>query len=150
MVLPQRVTAAADFNMLPPVVASAAARYQRLKAIEKEHLALMARHNLLADWSDEVTATVLAARERIHEARAAREEFRAQVREFVQALRGANESLPSVLRHTRSMIHLLESTGAIAADDGWLEAEVLEWAIEEFDGALSRSLPGDPRQAPLK
>jgi hypothetical protein len=27
----------------------------------------------------------------------------------------------------------LERIGAIREDDGWLEAEVLEWAIEEFE-----------------
>lgn len=133
MVLPQRASAAADFSMVPPVISTAASRYQRFKDIEKEHLALMARHNLLADWSDETTAVVLAARERIHEARAAREQFREQVRELVVALRGAKEPLPAVLRHTRSMIQLLEANGAISCDDGWLEAEVLEWAIEEYE-----------------
>ena len=133
MVLPQRATAEASFSVVPPVVTGAASRYQRLREVEKEHLALMSRHNLLADWTDEVTAVVLAARERIHEARAAREQFRDQVREFVRSMRDANESLPSVLRYTRSMMQLLESGGAITSDGGWLEAEVLEWAIEEYE-----------------
>jgi hypothetical protein len=133
MVLPQRATAEGNFSIVPPAVSSAAQRYQRFREIEKEHLALMARHNLLDDWSEEVTATVLAARGRIHEAREAREQFRQQVREFVLALRTVRESLPAVLRHTRSMIQLLETTGAITADGGWLEAEVLEWAIEEYE-----------------
>jgi hypothetical protein len=134
MVFQQRATAEADaFSVVPPAVAEAAARYQRFREIEKEHLERMARHNLLADWTAEVRATVLEARERIREARAARELFRQQVREFVCALRAAREPLPGVLRHTRSMVQLLENAGAIERDDGWLEAEVLEWAIEEFD-----------------
>jgi hypothetical protein len=31
------------------------------------------------------------------------------------------------------MLQGLERIGAIREDDGWLEAEVLEWAIEEFE-----------------
>jgi hypothetical protein len=135
MVLPQRALAEADYSVVPPDVSMAAARYQQMKAIEKEHLAMMARHNLLLEWSAEVRATVLAAREHIHEARAAREQFRQQVREFVLALRSSRESLPAVLRHTRSMVQLLERNGSITSDDGWLEAEVLEWAIEEYEAA---------------
>jgi hypothetical protein len=38
-----------------------------------------------------------------------------------------------VLRHTRQMVQLLETSGALRNDGGWLEAEVLEWAIEEFE-----------------
>ena len=133
MVAPQRITAEDRFEMVPPVVASAATAYQRARALEKEHLALMARHDLLADWTDEVRTTVLGARERIHEAREAREQFRHQVRRFVVTLRSAGDPMPAVLRHTRSMILLLENTGSIEPDDGWLEAEVLEWAMEEYD-----------------
>jgi hypothetical protein len=134
MVFQQRAAAKSDaFSLVPPAVAEAAARYQRFREIEKEHLARMARHDLLKEWTAEVRATVLEARERIREARAARELFRQQVREFVCALRAASEPLPGVLRHTRSMLQVLETTGAIENDDGWLEAEVLEWAIEEFD-----------------
>jgi hypothetical protein len=132
MVLPQRAPVA-EFSVVPPVISIAAERYQRFKQIEKDHLALMARHNLLDEWSDDVRATVLEARERIKEARAAREDFRQQVREFVHALRAAGDSLPSTLRHTRSMLQLLERSGAVAPDGGWLEAEVLEWAIEEYE-----------------
>src|SRR5215217_4133799 len=64
-------------------VAPAATRYQRLKEIERLHLALMARHDLVREWSPEVREVVLDAREHICEARAARDEFRRQVREFV-------------------------------------------------------------------
>ncbi len=102
MVSQQRATAEERFDVVPPVVASAATRYQY-------------------------------ARARIHEAREARGLFRGQVRTFVLTLRSAGEPLPAVLRHTRSMIQLLERVNAITPDDGWLEAEVLEWAIEEFE-----------------
>lgn len=132
MVLPQRARWD-DCGLVPHGAAHAAQRYQQLKASEQQHLALMARHNLLADWTTEVRDTVLQARERIREARAAREAFRVQVREFVLALRAAREPLPSVLRQTRSMLEMLERSGSIQPDGGWLEAEVLEWAIEEFE-----------------
>jgi hypothetical protein len=133
MVLPQRATAEDHFAVVPSILSAAASRYQRLRAIEKEHLALMARHNLLDEWSDDVTAVVLAARECIHEARDAREVFRAQVRTFVVTLRDSGEPITAALRHVRSMIQLLERGGALTNDDGWLEAEVLEWAIEEYE-----------------
>ena len=134
MVFQRGAAAESDaFGVVPPAVAEAASRYQRFRVIEKEHLERMGRHNLLVEWSAEVRASVLDARERIREVRAAREVFRQQVREFVCALRVAREPLPGVIRHTRSMLQLLESSGAIENDNGWLEAEVLEWAIEEFD-----------------
>ena len=133
MVYPQRAVAEDTFQVVPPIVAAAATAYQRARSIEKEQLALMARHDLLGDWSDDVRATVLEARARIHEAREARARFRAQVEQFVMALRTAREPLSAVLRHTRSMVQLLERTGAIDTDDGWLEAEVLEWAIETYE-----------------
>jgi predicted RNA-binding Zn ribbon-like protein len=115
------------------MVAAAATRYQRFREIEQHHLERMARYNLLADWTTEIRAVVLDARERIREARAAREDFRRLVREFVLAQRSASEPLPVVLRHTRAMLQLLETSGALRSDGGWLEAEVLEWAIEEFE-----------------
>lgn len=135
MTVPQQraVAELAEFSLVPPIVAAAATRYQRFREIEQFHLERMARHNLLADWTPEIRAIVLDARERIREARAAREEFRRQVREFVVALRAAHEPLPAVLRHTRAMVQLLETSGALRSDGGWLEAEVLEWAIEEFE-----------------
>jgi hypothetical protein len=134
--VPQQHAAARteEFRVVPPDVATAAGRYQTLRAIEAEHLGLMARHNLLEEWTPDVRATVLRARDRIREARDARAEFRTQVRDFVLALRATHEALPAVLRHTRVMVQLLESSGAVTPDDGWFEAEVLEWAIEEFEG----------------
>jgi hypothetical protein len=136
MVPQQQATArAGDFRLVPPEIADTAARYQNLREIEAEHLALMARHNLLEDWTPEVRDTVLRARDRVREAREARAGFRTHVRAFVLALRATRETLPAVLRHTRVMVQLLESTGAVKGDDGWFEAEVLEWAIEEFESA---------------
>jgi hypothetical protein len=123
----------AEYSLVPAAIAAAATRYQRFREIEQLHLERMARHNLLVDWTTEVRAIVLDARERIREARVAREDFRRQVREFVLALRKADKSLPSALRHTRQMVQLLETSGALRNDGGWLEAEVLEWAIEEFE-----------------
>ena len=132
----QRVSAESTaFNAIPPDVALAASEYQRSREIEKEQLALMGRHNLLNEWTPEVRATVLEARERIREARAAREQFRRQVRDFVLTLRTAHEPLSSVLRQTRAMVQMLERAGAIQSDDGWLEADVLEWAIEDYESA---------------
>jgi hypothetical protein len=133
MVLAQRASAEGTFQVVPPVVASAATRYQRARALEKHHLAIMGRHDLLADWTDDVREMVLAARERIYDAQSARAEFRAQISTFVSTLRAAGEPLPTVLRHTRSMMQLLERSGALDPDGGWLEAEILEWAIAEYE-----------------
>ena len=134
MVPQQHATARTnDYSVVPPDVANAAHRYQSYREIEAEHLALMARHNLLDEWTPEVRTTVLRARERVREARDARAAFRHQVREFVLALRAVREPLNAVLRRTRVMLQLLESAGAISGDGGWLEAEVLEWAIEEYE-----------------
>jgi hypothetical protein len=134
MVPQQRATAAeTEYSLVSRAMAAAATRYQALREVERDHLAAMARHNLLADWTPEVRSVVLDARERIHEAQAAREEFRRQIRDFVLALREERQPLPAVLRRTRSMLQLLESAGALHGDGGWFEAEVLEWAIQEFE-----------------
>jgi len=130
MVLPQRVTAEDSFQLVPPRLAAAAAAYRRAHAAERAQLALMAQENLNEDWSEEVRATVLLARQRILETQQAGEQLRAQVRDFVITLRGAGESASAVMRHTRSMIRLLESTDAAEADDGRLGAELLVWATE--------------------
>jgi hypothetical protein len=118
---------------IPYEIATAATRYQVYRELEAEQLAVMARQNLLVDWTPEVRATVLAAREHIKDAREARIRFREHIRAFVVECRSAHEPLPQMLRHTRSMLQGLERIGAIREDDGWLEAEVLEWAIEEFE-----------------
>jgi hypothetical protein len=135
MTVPHQRTIAdvAEYSLVSPTVAAAATRYQRFREIEQLHLERMARHNLLVDWTAEVRAIVLDARERIREARVAREEFRRLVREFVLGLRASREPLPTVLRHTRQLVQRLETSGALRNDGGWLEAEVLEWAIEEFE-----------------
>jgi hypothetical protein len=131
----QQVAATSSYSKpaIPYEIATAATRYQVFRELEAEQLALMARQNLLVEWTPEVRATVLAAREHIKDAREARSRFREHVRAFVLGWRSAQEPLPQVLRHTRSMLQGLERIGAIREDDGWLEAEVLEWAIEEFE-----------------
>ncbi len=132
----QRATTAVnEYSLVPAEIAAAASCYQGMKEVESVHLAEMARHNLLLEWTDEVRMVVLDAREHVRATRDARSTFRMLVREFVHALRDAREPLSAVLRHTRVMVQLLERSGAIRADDGWLEAEVLEWAIEEYENA---------------
>lgn len=131
MVLPQRITAEESFPFVPPALAAAAAAYQRARATESAQLALMAEQNLDDDWSDDVRATVLLARQRINEAQQSRAELRERVREFVVARRDAGDSPSSAIDHTGSMIRLLESTGVITPDDGRLKVEVLAWVAED-------------------
>ena len=134
MGLQQRAGSSASASpALPPGVADAAGQYQRLREIEKGHLALMSRHNLLADWTPEIRDTVLEARKHIQEATVARERFRALVRDIVTTLRAERMSLSGVLRHAQSLVQMLEAAGAIQSDGGWLEADVLEWAIEDYE-----------------
>jgi len=118
---------------ISPEIQCAATTYQRACALEKEQLALMARHNLLADWTDEVRHSVLEARQCIRDAQTARATFRRVVRGYVTQLRGTREPLSAVLRRVRAVVQQLEFTGAIAADDGWLEADVVEWTIEDYE-----------------
>ena len=118
---------------ISPEIQYAATTYQRACALEKEQLALMARHNLLADWTDEVRHSVLEARQCIRDAQTARATFRRVVRGYVTQLRGTREPLSAVLRRVRAVVQQLEFTGAIAADDGWLEADVVEWTIEDYE-----------------
>lgn len=133
MALAQRVTAEETFQLVPPIVAATAAAYQRAHAAELEQLALMGQQDLSSEWDDHVRSTVLAARRRIHDAQEARAHFRDQVREFVATLRTAGEPTSSVLRYIRSMIQLLESTGAIVPDGRRLESEVFAWALEDYE-----------------
>ena len=114
-------------------IQSAATTYQRACALEKEQLAVMAQHNLLAEWTDEIRGSVLEARQRIRDAQLARAAFRGMVRSYVTQLRGTREPLSAVLRRVRGIVQQLEYTGAIASDDGWLEADVVEWAIEDYE-----------------
>ena len=135
MLVPQQRTTAADteYTLVSRPMSGAASRYQRLRELEREALALMACHDLLVDWTPEVRALVLDARSRIHEAQAAREEFQRQIRDFVLSLRSEHQPLPTALRRVHRLVELLESTGALRDDGGWLEAEVVEGAIQEFE-----------------
>lgn len=114
-------------------IQNAATDYQRACALEKEQLAVMAKHNLLADWTDEIRLSVLEARQSIKSAQTARIAFRGLVRGYVAQLRGTREPLSAVLRRVRAIVQQLEYAGAITADDGWLEADVIEWAIEDYE-----------------
>jgi hypothetical protein len=134
MALQQQATARVnDYSLVPQDVAAAAMRYQAFREVEAEHLAVMAKHNLALDWTPEVRQIVFNAGDHVRHARDARMRFRKQIRDFVIALRMEREPLSAVLRHTRSMLQLLEASGALRGDGGWLEAEVLEWAIEEYE-----------------
>lgn len=123
----------ASLVSVPASWADPAARYQRLREVEARHLALMSRHNLLDEWTADVRATVLQARVQIRAAREARATFREHVRRFVRSRRSAADPLKLVLRHTRQLLQVLQTTGALHDDGGWLEAEVLEWAIEDYE-----------------
>lgn len=128
----QRFRSPETSAVVPPDVASAASRYQRQRQLEAKHLALMAGQNLTVDWSSETHATVLEARVHVRAAYEARVAFRMQVAAFVRTLRVDAVPLSAVLRHTRTMLQMLQSSGALEDDGGWLEAEVLEWAIEDY------------------
>jgi hypothetical protein len=116
----------------PHDFAIAAKRYQLYRELESEQLAIMARQNLLTEWSAETRATVLAAREFVRDTREARTCLREAVRDFVGGFRNSQEPLKGVLHQTRAMVQTLERAGAIHDDNGWFEAEILEWAIEEY------------------
>jgi hypothetical protein len=118
---------------ISPEIQSAATTYQRACAVEKKQLALMAQHNLLVDWTDDVRNSVLEARQCIRDAHAARAAFRRALRGYVVQLRGTREPLSAVLRRVRTVVQQLEFIGAIIADDGWLEADVVEWTIEDYE-----------------
>lgn len=120
---------------VPQPFADSASSYQRHREVEAQQLALMAQHNLLDEWTTEVRDVVLNAREHVRAARAAREAFREEVRKLVMTLRETGGPLSSVLRQVRATLESLEESGAIRADGGWLEAEVLEWTIEAFEKA---------------
>jgi hypothetical protein len=129
--------AAASFEQFSPVpadISAAATRYQIYREVEAEHLAKMAQHDLLVDWSDDVRRTVLTAGDHFRHARDARANFRAAVRRFVRALRSERATVSSVLVTVQSMLRTLVDTGALRGDDSF-EAEVLTWAIEEYENA---------------
>ena len=121
----------------PDEVADSARRYQAAREEEARHLGFMSQHNLQVDWTPEIRAIVLEARKHIQAARAARREFRGHVRAFVSGLCSERQSLQAVLRQTRTLVLSLQSAGAIRDDGGWLEAEILEWAIEDYEAAAA-------------
>jgi len=133
MVLPQRVTAEESFQLVPPVLATAVAVYRRVRVAERAQLALMGQQSLDEEWTEGVRATVLLARQRIVETEQARAQLRDRVRDFVVALRDAGESASAVVRHTRSVIRVLESNGAVEPDDDQLGTELLVWATEAYE-----------------
>lgn len=137
MGLQQHATARVDCSPVATDVAAAATRYQAFREIEAEHLALMSRFDLSREWTPEVRQVVFNAGDHVRHARDARMRFRAHIREFVVAQRVAHEPLSAVLRQTRSMLERLESAGALHRDGGWLEVEVLEWAIEEYENTVA-------------
>jgi hypothetical protein len=124
-----------DYSLVSPAVAAAATRYQAFREIEAAHLALMGKFNLALEWTPEIRQVVFTAGDHIRHARDARQAFRQEVRELVLSMQRARESLAMVLSRTRSLIQTLEAQGALRRDGGWLEAEVLEWAIEEYENA---------------
>jgi len=123
-----------DCSMIPPEVSRAATRYQVYREVEAAHLSIMAKHNLLLDWTPAVRQMVFTAGEHIRHARDARSLFREQVREFVLTRRRSSESLTDVLHDTRALITRLERSGALRCDGGDLEAEVVGWVIEDYGG----------------
>ena len=131
----QTAKSISDCSLAAPEIAVAATRYQSFRDIEREHLALMAKYNLALAWTPEVRRVVFNAGDPVRHARDARMAFRHYVREFVLSLRHAHEPLSTVLQRTRSLIELLGTQGALRSDSGWLEAEVLEWVIEEYENA---------------
>ena len=134
MGLQQQATArVADFSFVAGELAAAATRYQIFREIEAEHLARMSKFDLSREWTPEVRQIVFNAGDHVRHARDARLRFRAHIRDFVIGLRLSREPLSAVLRQTRSMLQSLESSGALRGDGGWLEVEVLEWAIEDYE-----------------
>src|SRR6476620_11098250 len=136
MGLQQQATArVADYSFIAAELAAAATRYQAFREVEAEHLARMSKFDLSREWTAEVRQIVFNAGDHVRHARDARMRFRAHIRDFVIGLRMSREPLSAVLRQTRSMLQSLETSGALRGDGGWLEAEVLEWAIEEYENA---------------
>jgi len=135
MALHRQPTATRDFATVLPDVAAAAIRYQVLHAIEAEHLSAMAKLNLAVDWTPEVRQTVFHAGDHVRAARGARVRLRELVRGFVVERRLARDPLSRVLRETRALLQLLESSGSLRQDGGWLQAEVLTWVVDEYENA---------------
>ena len=122
-------------SYLSAEVAAAAMRYQAFHEVEAEHLARMAKFDLSLEWTPEMRQVVFNAGDHVRHARDARMRFRSCVRQLVLTLREEQEPLSGVLGRTRSMLRFLQMSGALRSDGGWIEAEVLEWAIEEYENA---------------
>jgi glycine/D-amino acid oxidase-like deaminating enzyme len=120
---------------ITPDLAAAAMRYQAFREIEAEHLARMANFDLSCEWTPEIRQIVFNAGDHVRQARDARLRFRSYVRAFVVTQRLAREPLSAVLRRTRALLQRLEDAGALRGDGGWLEVEVLAWAIEDYENA---------------
>lgn len=112
MVLVQRVTAEENFQPIPAALASAASAYRHACRAEAEQLKRMGQLNLAVEWTDEMRSTVLATRECVRNAEAARAALREEIQSVVRALRERGESPDAVARHAESMIQLLESAGS--------------------------------------
>jgi hypothetical protein len=133
MGLQQQATARVQDFAFPGDLAAAATRYQTYREVEAEHLARMSKFDLSHEWTPEVRQVVFNAGDHVRHARDARMRFRGHIRDFVSGLRMKREPLSAVLRQTRTMLQSLESSGALRGDGGWLEVEVLEWAIEDYE-----------------
>ena len=70
------------------------------------------RRKVLLEVTDEMRSTVLATRECVRNAEAARAALREEIQSVVRALRERGESPDAVARHAESMIQLLESAGS--------------------------------------
>lgn len=66
------------------------------------------------------------------EAAAASDAFRAEVRRIVHTLREEGETFRDTLRLIHAYMMSLSEQGITPDDNGSLEAEVMEWAIEEY------------------
>ena len=123
-------------SAITPDIAAAATRYQAYREIEAAHLARMAKFDLSREWTSEMRQIVFNAGDQVRNARQARRRFRGFVRELVVARRLARDPLSAVLRRTRAWLQRLEDSGALRGDGGWLEVEVLEWVIEDYENAV--------------
>src|SRR5262245_15487766 len=121
---------------ITPDIAAAATRYQAYREIEAAHLARMAKFDLSREWTPEMRQIVFNAGDQVRNARQARRRFRGHVRELVVARRLGGDPLSAVLQRTRAWLQRLEEAGALRGDGGWLEVEVLEWVIEDYENAV--------------
>ena len=125
-------TSSPAYQAVAPDLAHAASRYQYQREREADHLTRMANVDLAAPWSGGVRDLVLATRAEVNDAREARDRFRVHVHAFVRDARAEGAELSGALKRVRLLLQRLEASGAIRDDGGWFEAEVLEWAVEDF------------------